>query len=106
MQDFVTLIDAGPSFLLARGAECIVEVADDASILEMQLGREMKLNRHPADERRCWFRRAMPQLRHEARFQTAQRIFMPRLIGNGAHAYHLPAPVENAGVSQSRSCAK
>jgi hypothetical protein len=53
MQDFVTLIDAGPSFLLAREAECIVEVADDASILEMQLGREMKLNRHPADNPRA-----------------------------------------------------
>jgi hypothetical protein len=48
MQDFIALIDSGSEFLLARKAHGVVEVAYDASILEMQLGREIKLSRHAA----------------------------------------------------------
>jgi len=46
VQDFVSLIDSWPNLLLASKASRVVEVADDAPILEMQLRREIKLGRH------------------------------------------------------------
>jgi hypothetical protein len=56
MQDFIALIDAGSNFLLAREAHGVVEVTDDAPILEMQLGREIKLDRHAVENVRLWQR--------------------------------------------------
>ena len=49
VQDFVSLIDSWPNLLLASKASRVVEVADDAPILEMQLRREIKLGRHTAE---------------------------------------------------------
>jgi hypothetical protein len=53
VQDFIALVDSRSSLLLARKARGIVEVADDPPILEMQLRREIKLNRHAAETPRC-----------------------------------------------------
>lgn len=49
VQDFIALVDSRSSFLLARKARRVVEVADDPSVLEMQLRREIKLYRHAAE---------------------------------------------------------
>ena len=53
VQDFIALVDSRSSLLLARKARLIVEVADDPPILEMQLRREMKLNRYAAETPGC-----------------------------------------------------
>jgi hypothetical protein len=37
VQDFVALVDSWPNLLLAPKARCVVEITDDAPILEMQL---------------------------------------------------------------------
>jgi hypothetical protein len=49
VQDFIALVDSWSSLLLACKARRVVEVADDPPVLEMQLGREIKLNRHAAE---------------------------------------------------------
>ena len=49
VQDFIALVDSRSSLLLARKARRVVEVADDPPILEMQLRREIKLNRPAAE---------------------------------------------------------
>src|SRR5262249_12637883 len=49
VQDFIALVDSRPSLLLARNTHCVVEVADDRSILELELGREIKLGGHAAE---------------------------------------------------------
>jgi hypothetical protein len=49
VQDFVALVDSWSSLLFARKARRIVEVADNPPILEMQLRREIKLDRHAAE---------------------------------------------------------
>jgi hypothetical protein len=49
VQDFIALVDSRSSLLLARKARRVVEVADDPPVLEMQLRREIKLNRHAAE---------------------------------------------------------
>jgi hypothetical protein len=46
MQDLVALIDAGTQLLLAREADGVVEMANDASVLEVQLRREVKCECH------------------------------------------------------------
>jgi hypothetical protein len=46
VQNFVALVDSWSSLLLASKADRVVEVADDAPIPEMELWREIKLNRH------------------------------------------------------------
>jgi hypothetical protein len=47
VQNFVALVDSWSSLLLASKADPVVEVADDAPIpAEMELWREIKLNRH------------------------------------------------------------
>src|SRR5262249_37403492 len=53
VQDFIALVDSRSSLLLARKARCIVEIADDPAILEVQLRREIKLNRHAAETPGC-----------------------------------------------------
>src|SRR5260370_33953537 len=52
VQNFVTLVDPRPGLLLASKVGRVVNVADDASVLEMEFGREIKLNR-PI----CWVTR-------------------------------------------------
>jgi hypothetical protein len=49
VQDFIALVDPRPGFLFARKARRVIEVADDPPILEMQFGREIKLDRHAAE---------------------------------------------------------
>jgi hypothetical protein len=49
VQNFVALVDSWSSLLFASKADRVVEVADDAPIPEMQLRREIKLNRHAAE---------------------------------------------------------
>src|SRR5262249_21220697 len=49
VQDFIALVDPRSSLLLARKAHRVVEVADDPTILEMQLRREIKRSRHAAE---------------------------------------------------------
>src|ERR1700716_2423095 len=49
VQDLVTLVDSWSTLLLASEARRVLEVADDAPILEMQLGREIKLDGHTAE---------------------------------------------------------
>jgi hypothetical protein len=49
VQDFIALVDSRSSLLLARKARRVVEVADDPPVLEMQLRRKIKLNRHAAE---------------------------------------------------------
>src|SRR4051812_32987790 len=49
VQDFVSLIDSWPNLLFTSKASRVVEVADDASIFEMQLRREIKLGRHTSE---------------------------------------------------------
>ena len=46
VQDFVSLVDAGPNFLFASKACRVAEIANDAPIFEMQLGREIELDLH------------------------------------------------------------
>ena len=46
VQDFIALVDTGPRFLLARKADGVVEVTNDAPVTQMQLGCEMKFDRH------------------------------------------------------------
>jgi hypothetical protein len=41
VQDFIALVDSRSSLLLARKARGVVEVADDAPVLEMQFRREI-----------------------------------------------------------------
>src|SRR5262249_849762 len=53
VQDFMGWGESRASFLLAGKARRMVEVADDPPILEMQLRREMKLNRHAAETPGC-----------------------------------------------------
>ena len=53
VQDFIALVDSRSSLLLARKARGIFEIADDPSVLEMQLRREIKLNRHAAETPGC-----------------------------------------------------
>src|SRR5262249_50296018 len=53
VQDFIALVDSRSSLLFARKAHRVVEVADDPAILEMQLRREIKLNRHAAETPGC-----------------------------------------------------
>jgi len=53
VQDFIALVDSRSSLLLARKARGIVEIADDPPILEVQLWREIKLNRHGAETPGC-----------------------------------------------------
>ncbi len=45
VQNFVTLVDPRPGLLFASKVQRVVNVADDASVLEMEFGREIKLNR-------------------------------------------------------------
>src|SRR5213080_1820845 len=46
MQNFVTLVDSRPGLLFASKVQRVANVADDASVLEMELGREIKRSRH------------------------------------------------------------
>ena len=48
VQDFVSLVDPRSNLLFTSKTRSVVEIADDASILEMQLRREIELNRHTA----------------------------------------------------------
>ena len=49
VQDFVSLVDPRSNLLFTSKTRSVVEIADDASILEMQLRREVKLGRHTAE---------------------------------------------------------
>src|SRR5215471_15397873 len=53
VQNFIALVDSRSNLLLARKAHRVVKVADDPPILEMQLRREIKLNRHAAETPGC-----------------------------------------------------
>jgi hypothetical protein len=53
VQNFIALVDSRSSLLLASKARRVVEVADDAPILEMQLRCEIKLSRHAAETPGC-----------------------------------------------------
>src|SRR3954452_18857556 len=46
VQDFVPLVDARPNLLFASKACRVVEITNDAPILEMQLGRKIELDQH------------------------------------------------------------
>jgi hypothetical protein len=46
VQDFIALVHSRSSLLLATKADRVLEIADDAPIPEMELRREIKLNRH------------------------------------------------------------
>jgi hypothetical protein len=46
VQDFVALVDSGSNLLFASKTRSVRKIADDASILEMQLRREIELDRH------------------------------------------------------------
>jgi hypothetical protein len=46
MEDLVALVDAGPRLLLARKARCVIQITDDPSIPEVNLRREIELDRH------------------------------------------------------------
>ena len=46
MQYFVALVDAGPQFLLARKVDGVVQVTDDTAVVQVQLGGEIKVDRH------------------------------------------------------------
>ena len=48
VQDFVSLVDPRSNLLFTSKTRSVVEIADDASILEMQLRREIELNCHTA----------------------------------------------------------
>jgi hypothetical protein len=54
VQNLVALIDPRSSLLLAGKGRSIVEVADDAPILEMQFRREIKLSCHDAETPGCY----------------------------------------------------
>src|SRR5262249_37423283 len=53
MQNFVTLIDSWSGLLFAGKVHSVVNVADDASVLKMELGREIELGRHAAETPSC-----------------------------------------------------
>src|SRR5438552_5418478 len=53
MQNFVTLVDPRPGLLFASKVQRVANVADDASVLEMEFGREIKLSRHAAETPSC-----------------------------------------------------
>jgi hypothetical protein len=53
VEDLVALIDAGSGLLLARKALRVFEMADDPTVPEMQLRREMELDRHAAETAGC-----------------------------------------------------
>ena len=53
VQDFVTLVDSWSNLLLASEARRVLEVADDAPILQMQLGREIELDGHMVETSGC-----------------------------------------------------
>ena len=46
VQDFITLVDPWSGLLLASKAQCIYNIANDASVFEMELRREMKRSCH------------------------------------------------------------
>ena len=48
VQDLVTLIDARSGLLLASKTQCVADVTDDASVLEMELRREIERGGHGA----------------------------------------------------------
>src|SRR5437762_9600672 len=49
MQNFVTLVDPRPGLLFASKVQRVANVADDASVLEMEFGREIKRSHHAAE---------------------------------------------------------
>src|SRR4051812_26963739 len=49
VQDLVSLVDTRANLLLPSKARRVFEIPDDASILEMQLRREIELNQHVAE---------------------------------------------------------
>ena len=49
VQDFVSLVDPRANLLLSSKARRVFEIPDDASILAMQLRREIELNQHDAE---------------------------------------------------------
>ena len=53
VQDFVALVDPRSNLLLARKAHCVVEIADDAPIFEVQLRCEIELGRHSVKTSSC-----------------------------------------------------
>lgn len=53
MQNFVTLIDPRSGLLFARKIQCVVNIADDAAVFEMELRREINLSRHGAETPSC-----------------------------------------------------
>jgi hypothetical protein len=53
VQDFVTLVDSWSNLLLASEARRVLEVADDAPILQMQVGREIELDGHMVETSGC-----------------------------------------------------
>src|SRR5262249_4606823 len=53
VQDFISLVESRASLLVTRKARRIVEIADDPHIFEMQLRRELKLNRHARETPGC-----------------------------------------------------
>jgi hypothetical protein len=45
VQHLVTAIESGPGFLFARERRRVLDIADDASVAELQFGREVELPR-------------------------------------------------------------
>ena len=49
VQDLVSLVDPRADLLLPGKARRVFQIPDDASILQMQLRREIELDRHAAE---------------------------------------------------------
>lgn len=85
VQDLIALVDTWPQFLLARKTNGVVEMTDDAPVAQVQLGRELELERHG------WITGA------QATGSGSSKAAPERVTAGTAEPFHSPA-LEEWGV--------
>jgi hypothetical protein len=88
VQDFVTLVDSWSNLLLASEARRVLEVADDAPILQMQLGREIELDGHMVETSGCAGRSGKRLIPNKLRISPPLRAKHTRLSLTNRRTQH------------------